>query len=163
MKNTSIKILIILFMLISMNHLEAQVLKIELNQVELMKKFIGSWKGEFGEGSVFTSENNAFGDGIISNSQIITNGKIIESIAQLYGYDKKDDKFIIAELKEASSHIEICSTWFTSDSKGEIIITNPVGAPYSFTFEFITPDIIEQTAFHDGLVIQKIVLNRIKK
>ena len=76
------------------------------------------------------SENTQFADGIISYSHITTNGEIVESVAQLYGYDNKTDKFIIAELKESSSVIELCLSWFTSMTTGEIIITNPEDAPF---------------------------------
>lgn len=155
-------LLIILFILINMNRIQAQTTETKLDQVELMKKFIGTWKGEFGDNSVFISENKQFANGIISNSHITTNGKIIESVAQLYGYDNKTDKFIIAELKESSSVIEICSTWFTSINTGEIIINNPDDAPFRFKFEFKTPDMIEQTAIQDNKVVNKIILKRIE-
>ena len=155
-------LLIVLFILINMNRTHAQTTETKLDQVELMKKFIGTWKGEFGDNSVFVSENKQFANGIISNSYITTNGKIIESVAQLYGYDNKTDKFIIAELKESSSVIEICSTWFTTINTGEIIITNPDNAPFRFKFEFKTPDMIEQTAIQDNKVVNKIILKRIE-
>lgn len=145
-----------------MNEIEAQTMETKLDQVELMKQFIGSWKGEFSDNSVFVSENKPFASGIISYSHITTNGKIVESVAQLYGYDNKTDKFIVAELKESSSVIELCSTWFTSRNGGEIIITNPDNAPFRFEFEFKTPDILEQTAIQDNKVVNKIVLKRVE-
>ncbi len=145
-----------------MNNIQAQTKESKIDQVELMKKFLGNWKGELGDNLVFTSENNQFANGIISMSQITKNDEIIESVAQLYGYDNKTDKFIIAELKESSSVIEICSTWFTSLNTGEIIITNPDNAPFRFKFEFKTPDIIEQTAIQKNRVVNKIILKRIE-
>ena len=154
-------LLIVLFILINMNRIQSQTTETKLDQVELMKQFIGIWKGEFGDNSVFVSENKQFANGIISYSHITTNGEIIESVAQLYGYDNKTDKFIIAELKKSSSVIEICSTWFTSSNTGEIIITNPDNAPFRFKFEFKTKDMIEQTAIQDNKVVNKIILKRI--
>ena len=162
MKRISIALLIALFILVNMKKIQAQTTQTKLDQVELMKQFIGTWKGEFGDNSIFICENKPFANGIISNSQIITNGKIIESVAQLYGYDNKTNKFIIAELKESSPVIEICSTWFTSINTGEIIITNPKDAPFRFKFEFKTPDMIVQTAIQDNKVVNKIVLKRIE-
>lgn len=155
-------LLIILFIIINMNKIQAQTTESKIDQVELMKQFLGNWKGEFGDNLVFTSENNQFANGIISMSQITKNGEIIESVAQLYGYDNKTDRFIIAELKESSSVIEICSTWFTSSNTGEIIITNPDNAPFRFKFEFKTPDMIEQTAIQNNKVVNKIILKRVK-
>lgn len=80
-------LLIVILILINMNKLHAQTTETKLDQVELMKQFIGSWKGEFSDNSVFVSENKQFASGIISYSHITTNGKTIESLAQLYGYD----------------------------------------------------------------------------
>ena len=157
-----ISILIALLILVNMNNIQAQITQLKLDQVELMKQFVGNWKGEFGNDSIFICENKSFANGIISNSRITTSGKVIESVAQLYGYDSKTDKFIIAELKESSSVIEICSIWFTSINTGEIIITNPNDAPFMFEFEFKTPNVIEQTAIQDNKVVNKIMLKRIE-
>ncbi len=136
--------------------------QIKLDQVELMKQFIGTWKGEFGEGSIFTAENKPFGNGMVCNSQIVSNGKTMDSISQIFGYDNKIDKFIIAELKESSQVIEICSIWFTSKNTGEIVITNPENAPFKFKFEFKTADIIEQICIKDNKVVSEITLTRMK-
>ncbi len=161
------KIIILLvfssLILFNMNIMQAQTSATKLDQLELMKKFIGNWKGEFGDNSAFTSENKAFANGMISMSRITKNGETIESVAQLYGYDSKTDKFIIAELKASSPVIEICSTWFTSANAGEIIITNPEDAPFRFKFEFKTPDLLEQTAIQDNKVVNTILLERVKE
>lgn len=162
MKITYKTLLIVLFFLINTNGMKAQTTETKLDQVELMKQFIGTWKGEFGENSIFICENKQFASGVISNSHITTNGKIIESVAQLYGYDSKTDKFIIAELKESSPVIEICSTWFTSLNTGKIIITNPIDAPLHFEFEFKNSNTLEQTAIQDNKVVNKIILKRIE-
>jgi len=162
MKTFSTTLLIFLNLLINTNRIQAQTTHPKLNQVELMKQFIGTWKCEFGEGTIFTSENRPFGNGMICISQIVTKGKIVDSVTQLFGYDNKTDKFIIAELKSSSPFIELCSTWFSSKNSGEIVVTNPDNAPYSFKFEFKTPDIIIQTAIADGKVVNEITLTRIE-
>ena len=133
-----------------------------LNQVELMKQFIGSWKCELGKDTLIVSDNIAFGTGLVCNSQIIVKGKIINSVKQLYGYDSKIDKFIVAELIENSPVIEICSTWFTSANTGELVVTNPDNAPFRFKFEFKNPDLIVQTAIQNDKVIKELFLIRIK-
>ena len=161
MKTFSANLLIVLYLLINTNSMQAQTTHTKLNQVELMKQFIGTWKCEFGEGTIFTSENRPFGNGMICISQIVTKGKIVDSVTQLFGYDNKTDKFIIAELKTSSPVIELCSTWFSSKNSGEIVVTNPDNAPYSFKFEFKTPDMIIQTAIADGKVVNEITLTRV--
>ena len=158
-----ISILIALLILVNMNNIHAQIIEPNLDQVELMKKFIGKWKGEFGDNSKFISENKPFANGVISTSQIIKNGKVVESVSQLYGYDSEMDKFIIAELKKSSKVIEICSIWFTSLTTGEIIITNPQDAPFRFEFEFKTPNTLEQKAIQDNKVVNKNTLTHVLK
>lgn len=155
-------ILIALFIIISINEIQAQTIKTKLDQVELMKQFIGTWKFEFGKDTFLISENTLFGSGMLSNSQIVTKGKNLDSIIQLYGYDKKADKFIVAEQIKSSPIIEICNAWFTSKNIGEIVVTNPESAPFKFKFEFKTPDIIIQTAIRDDKVVKEIIGTRIK-
>lgn len=155
-------ILIAGFILINAIQLQAQTLDNKLNQVDLMKKFIGRWKCELGKDTVMIGDNIAFGTGLICSSQIIANGKILNSVKQLYGYDKKTDKFIVAELIESSPVIEICSTWFTSQDTGELVVTNPDNAPFRFKFVFKNTDLIVQTAIQNDKVVKEITITRIK-
>jgi len=155
-------ILITILILSSLNIINAQIMPTKLNQVELMKQFIGTWKCDFGDNTIFISENTQFGNGMVSNSEIITNGKTLDTIKQLFGYDNIADKFIIAELKKSSPFVEICNAWFTTENTGEIVITNPENSQLKFKFEFKTHDTIVQTAIQNDKVIKVITLNRIK-
>jgi hypothetical protein len=155
-------ILIALFFFIGKNEIQAQTPLVPLNQVELMKQFIGTWKCELGKDTIIISENTPFGTGMISSSQIIAKGTCLDSTMQIYGYDKKADKFIVAELIKSSPIIEVCTTWFTSENTGELIVTNPENAPFTFKFEFKTPDSIIQTAIRDGKVVKEITGVKIK-
>jgi len=153
---------IALFIVFNMNKVYAQLTETKLDQVELIKKFLGTWKGEFDNNTIFISKNKPFGNGFISNSRLTTDGKVVDSVIQVCGYDSKIDKFIIAELKESSPVIELCLIWFTSENTGDIVITNPENAPLKFKFEFKTLDIIEQIAIKDDEIVNKIVLKRKK-
>jgi hypothetical protein len=149
-------------LLLDINCIQAQSTETKLDQVELMKQFVGNWKCELGKDTILTGNNISFGTGLVCNSQIIANGKILNSVKQLYGYDKKIDKFIIAELIESSPVIEICTFWFTSKNTGELIITNPENVKLKYKFEFKTPDLIVQTALNDKNVIKEVTLTREK-
>lgn len=163
MKSKFKTLLIIGFIIISFPTLFAQSEGVKLNQVELMKQFIGFWEGEFENGMSIISNNKEFASGLLCTSDIMKDGKVIESVVQLFGYDEKVDKFIIAELKESKSEIEICSAWFSSPTKGQIVITNPVNAPFSFLFEFKTSNRILQQAIKDGKIVNEISLVRKNK
>ncbi|MCX6226522.1 MAG: hypothetical protein NTV01_17530, partial [Bacteroidia bacterium] len=80
-----------------MSSMQTQPYKAPLNQVELLKKFIGAWQCELGEDTILIAENVPFGTGMIGTSHISANGKNLDSVKQLFGYDKNLDKFIIAE------------------------------------------------------------------
>jgi hypothetical protein len=160
---TCIKLFLIVFLFFISNiGIQAQTTQNKPDQVELIKQFIGTWKCELGKDTFLISENKLFGNGILSYSQIVTKGINLDSIIQLYGYDKKADKYIVAEQIKSSSAIEICSAWFTSNNAGEMIITNPENAPFTFKFEFKTPDLIIQTAIQNGKVVKKVMGIRVK-
>jgi hypothetical protein len=148
------------------NGLQAQTTQPKLNQVELMRQFLGIWKSEIGKDTIVIGENAAFGNGMVSNGWMAIKDKILDSVKQLYGYDKKTDTFIIAELTESSPVIEMCAAWFTSETSGEMVlyqdISNPEKASLKWKFEFKSPDMIVQTAILNSKMIKEITLNRIK-
>jgi hypothetical protein len=133
-----------------------------LDQVSLMKQFIGNWTCEYGKDTFLIIENVPFGAGMVSNCQIVQKGSVLDSIRQLYGYDKKTDKFIMAELIESSSVIEICTIWFTSRKGGELVVSNTENAKYKWSFEFKTHDLINQVAKLNGKVVKEVMLTRTK-
>jgi len=153
--------LIALFCFISINAMHAQTTQPQLNQVALMKQFIGTWQCELGNDTILITENVPFGTGMICDSQISANGKNLDSVKQLFGYDKKLDRFIIAEQIKSSPVIEICQSWFTSEKTGEIVIVNPENSPLRYKFEFKTPDLIVQTGIRDNKIIKEISLVRV--
>jgi hypothetical protein len=159
---TFCKTILVGFVLISTIGLQAQTTYNKIDQVDLMKKFIGRWQCELGKDTIMISDNIGFGTGLICSSQIIANGKILNSVKQLYGYDKKTDKFIVAELIESSPVIEICTSWFTSQDAGELVVINPENAPFRFKFVFKNADLIVQTAIQNDKVVNEITITRIK-
>jgi hypothetical protein len=167
MKKTSLTIFVVLFILSFSNKLQAQTAQIKLNQVELMKQFAGTWKGEVGKDTIVLGDNVQFGYGLECKIQIQTNGNVLDEARQLFGYDKKSDKFIIAELIKSSPVIEVLAMWFTSEKSGEMVrfqdISDPESAVLKWKFEFRSPDIIVQTALVDGKVIKTVTTTRVVK
>ena len=162
MKTYHKTMLLLIFLLTSISQSLAQTDSPKLDQVELMKQFIGTWRCELGKDTFLISMNTPFGTGMISKSEIVTNGTCLDSIIQLYGYDKNADKFIVAEQIKSSPVIEVCNAWFTSENAGELIIIDPDNAPYTFKFLFQSPDTLLQTGLKDGKVIKEIMGKRIK-
>lgn len=156
------KIVITVFLLLSLNGIHAQTEQTNLDQVELMKQFIGTWTCEYHKDTFLIIENTSFGTGMVSRSHIVTKGETLDSIIQLYGYDKKADRYIMAELVRSSSVIEICDAFFTSGNAGELVVTNTENAKFKWRFEFKTPDLIVQTAILDNKVVKEVSLTRMK-
>lgn len=151
-----------LFLLINIGGIKAQTVQPKLNQVELMKQFLGTWKCELGRDTFLISETRPFGTGMIARSRIFTKNIVLDSLIQLYGYDSKADKYIVSELIKSAPSVEICNTWFTTANEGEVLIINPDNAPVRFKFEFKTPDFLMQTATKDGKVVKVVTAVRMK-
>ena len=145
-----------------MDKLPAQKTQTKLDQVELLKQFIGTWKCEYRKDTLLIIENIPFGIGMVSNSKIVTNGETIETIIQLHGYDKEKDRFNIAELIKSTSALEIINARFISETSGELVVTNTENAKYQWRFEFKTPDLIVQQAILDDEVVKEVILIREK-
>lgn len=151
-----------IFQLIIITGIQAQDVQSKLNQIELMKQFIGTWKCELGRDTFLITETKPFGTGMISKSQIFTKDNVIDSVIQVFGFDKKADKFIMAELIKSSQAIEICSTWFTSNKAGEILIINPDNAQLKFNFEFKSPTYLVQTATYGDKIVKVVTGVKLK-
>jgi hypothetical protein len=92
----------VVLLLICLNGLLAQNTQTQLNQVELLQQFPGTWKSEIAKDTIIIGDYTPFGNAIESNLQIITKGKILDSWKRFCGYDKKNDKLIIAKLMKSS-------------------------------------------------------------
>ena len=83
MKTLHITILIMILILIFPKETEAQTLQTKLNQVELMKRFIGNWEWNLNQNTTYQLESRSFGNGITCNIQVLVGGEIIDSVKQL--------------------------------------------------------------------------------
>ncbi|MGA2408672.1 MAG: hypothetical protein ABSF81_18250 [Bacteroidales bacterium] len=63
--------------LLCTNGILAQTIPTELNQVELMKQFIGTWKNETNKDTVYTAEFKPYGNGGLEFTlKSVTQGKV---------------------------------------------------------------------------------------
>ncbi len=127
--------------------LDAQTAAAKLDQVELMKQFIGTWKNETNKDTVYTAEFTPYGNGgleFILTSE--TQGKVWMEMKQLWGYDKKSDKVVVAGLMKDSPDIMLQSTWFTAKNRCEQVpyqyASEPELANFHVIFEIKSPDLV---------------------
>jgi hypothetical protein len=92
MKKLSFVTMIFVFLLLITNGIQGQTAQTKLNQVELMKQWIGTWQGEAGKDTIFGWECKAFGKGVVANQYQIVKGNKTDIAVQCIGYDDRDDK-----------------------------------------------------------------------
>ena len=159
--------LVCVFLLFNPNGIQAQTTETKLNQVELMKQFIGSWKYEGTDGTSMIFENIPFGDAMTGNTKTITKDTIFDSHKYLWGYDKKADKIMLSEIFSNTPNMEIDILWFTSKNTVEGVlqkdISNPENALTKYRFDFKTPDTFVLTIVQNNNVAAELMWNREKK
>lgn len=118
-----------------------------LNQVELMKQWIGLWRTE---GTKITSELKAFGtNGLEGYQRIESKDSVVSEYRFIYGYDKPSDKYVSASISRNNQGILLMAFWFISKTKCERVpidfVNNPEMATSKAIYEFVTPNLIKAT------------------
>lgn len=138
----------------------------ELNQIELSKQFIGSWKYDYSKDTTGFIDMKSYGAGIEGYFKNITKGKVIMEGKQLWGYDNKTDKIIQSHLVKGRD-IKFYVYYFISENKFETIrysdITNPEKASWKAIGEFKTPDHYEMTIIENNKPVKTRNFTRVKQ
>jgi len=136
------------FLLFCTNGLQAQTSQPKLNQVELMKQFLGSWKCDVDKDTTAFWDTKSYGTGLECEYNYVKNGKIVSEGRQLWGYDKTIDKYYATTLPKGMD-IYIDVYCFISEIKCKIYtlndIQNPEIAPVRWEIEFKSPDMFIET------------------
>lgn len=136
-----------------------------LNQVELMKQYIGNWKCEIAKDTIEYSDIKSYGTGLEGNFKYVTKDKIFLEGKQLYGYDKKMDKFILSLLIKGMD-IGMGEMWFTSKNICVVFpysdISNLEKAPYKVELEFKSPDVMLFKTIANNNIIKTDTYFRVK-
>ena len=158
---------IVIISLFVNGNLCGQTTQIQLNQLELIKQFIGNWTAEMGKDTTIVCEYKLFGTGMEDYYKAFTNGKIFLSEKGLWGYDKKNDKNIHAQLWDPSCRLDINVWWFTSKNICEGVqyqyISNPENATLKWKLEFKSSDTMIMTTTINSKVISIWTFTREKK
>ena len=165
-KNFSIA-LIGLLMLFCNNQIQAQITQNKLNQVELMKQFLGTWQAQMAKDTIQVDEFTAFGSGVVGTIKNITKGKVISSTKELWGYDQKNDKIIFSMLSESSPEISLWAYWFTSKSTCEGVsyqdISNPDKAILKYKMVIKSSNSYVLTMLQNNKPVVELTFTRVKK
>ena len=165
MKTFCLTTVIVVFLLCCTNGIQAQTTQTKLNQVELMKQFLGAWKSEMVQDTIWTGEGKSFGNGIELYFKGESKGKMVSEMKSLMGYDKKNDKLIEVDLMKGSD-IMVYAFWFKLKNTCIEIpyeyIANPEKAPFKWDIEFKSPDLFVQTMTKDNKIVQVMTFKREK-
>jgi hypothetical protein len=166
MKACYLTIAIAVFLLFGYNTIQAQTAQTKLNQMELMRQWVGTWKGNIGIDTIFICECKPFNKGFELYLKNEVNGKVVIDWKTLVGYDKKNDKLIEALIFGDNPEMSLFSMWFSSTNKCEEISledsTSPDKAINKWTFEFKTPDLLIWNELVNNKTIHVYNLNRVK-
>jgi|WetSurSiteA1Bulk_404760.scaffolds.fasta_scaffold24121_1 hypothetical protein len=147
---------IAVFLLLISIGIKAQTAQTKLNQVELMKQFIGTWKSDWGDGNAMILEYTPYGNGIVGNAKIESKETALDNKKYFFGYDEKNDKIIITMLHHNAPIIEITANWFISKDIMNSVpyqdISNPENANMKWKFEFKSPDKFVITSLQNNIV-----------
>jgi hypothetical protein len=137
----------------------------EINQVELMKQWTGTWKCDIAQDTTFFGEAKPYGTGMEWNFKYVTKGKTVTEAKLLWGYDRKVDKFIIAQIAKGMD-MELWAVWFTADNKYIMLpysdISNSEDASFKWEGEFKSPDELVETTIVNGTPVRTDTYVRVK-
>ena len=156
MRTVCLSTMIALFLLFGTNGAQAQTLGTKLDQVQLMKKFIGTWTAESLDSSIMILDYTPFGDAIVGNAKVISQDAVFDMKKYFLGYDEKNDKIIVAEIYYYTPIIDITACWFISEDIMNSVpyqdIANPGNATMKWKFEFKSPDRFVITSLQNNVV-----------
>jgi hypothetical protein len=137
----------------------------ELNQVELIKQFLGSWKCEVSSDTIAYWTTKSYGTGLENRYNYVKDGRIVAEGKQLWGYDKTIDKFYATTLqKERDIYIDVY--YFISTKKCKMYtlydIEDPEKAPVRWEIEFKSPDMFIETYISNNEPFKIRTFTRIK-
>lgn len=118
-------------------------------QIELHKKFLGSWKGEMTKDTTIYWEVKPYGTGMECYFKSISKGKMVMEGKQLWGYDTGAGKFTMVEMLKGVNNT-IYSSWFESPVTCTMKYYNPVSTTagsdiWEWKVEFKNPDLFVET------------------
>jgi hypothetical protein len=113
-----------------------------------MKQFIGSWKCDMAKDTTKFWDSKSYGTGLEGNFKYVTKDKMVLEGKELWGYDRKTDKFILTSMIKGMD-IEIYAVWFISKNKYIVVpfsdISNPEKASFKVEGDIKSPDIFIET------------------
>lgn len=126
-----------------------------LNQVELLKKFVGNWEAPIGRDTTEVAQFKRLqGENIVSlNLKGVTKGKKLFEGTGFWGYDTSKNKVDLSVILSTGYVFHYLGE-FTSPNKLELSDVN--NAANKFIYEIITPDEFKETTIENNKTASRI-------
>ena len=165
MKKNCLILTAVVFLVICINGIQAQTTKSTLNQVELMKQFIGTWNGVIGKDTVEVWETKPYGEALIINVSRIIKGTKSDWSMNNIGFDEREGKYK-GYILSINGGYDTWIGWFTADKKFHVDLVDtfdPEKLWFTVEFEFKSPANFISTGFNtDGVKTSEFQYKRIK-
>ena len=166
MKNFFFTALIVTILSLCTTGIQAQSTQTKLNQSELLKQFVGTWKCELAKDTLLIIDVKSYGDGLDYYIKSETKGKILMEGKALMSYDKKSDKGIQTEIMGVPD-VTLWVYWFISKNICKVIkymdIDNPDSVTKFVLFDFKSPNLVVQTHMYKEKPISSLTFHRENK
>jgi hypothetical protein len=106
----------LLFLIFLTGDLQAQSMHRTLDQVELMKKWSGTWKCESSKDSISIWELKPFSKGYELDYKFLTKGQIYYEIKDFWVFDTKLEKWICFSLQQNGTYDIFYGTFTSSNN-----------------------------------------------
>jgi hypothetical protein len=164
MKTFCVCTMAVVFLFLCSDVTQAQTTQTKLDQAELMKQYLGTWKCEVSKDTTFIFEAKSYGTGLDCLVRAETKGKIIMEGKAIIGYDKKTDKYIEADLFKGSDII-LQAIWFISKNTSIEMPYENISKPENGTKskgEFKSPDLFISTDLVNNKPVKTNTWTRVK-
>jgi len=155
----------VVFLFLYTNGIHAQTTQTKLNQVELMKQFVGTWQRDIGKDTIDGWEIQQYDRAIVSTGYLVIKGKKSFVFTEAMSLSPKEGKFHGYTLWSNGNY----GTWiasFNSEKKWSgnwVRDFNPEAVTGKFEAVFETPTNMTLTLFNiDGVKTGKAKYSKVK-
>lgn len=157
MRALKLTTIVAVLLLLGTFKIQAQNPQTKLDQVELMKQLLGNWKGELAKDTIMIMNWTSFGKAIEDDYKVVTKDKILYSRKAIYGYDKKNDKIVVAAITDNSPNIDLMVIWFSSKDTANLVayqyLANPEKSNFKMQCIFIQSDSFKRIVISNNKVV----------
>lgn len=121
MKKVFFATMILVLMVLGTSGLHAQTVETKLNQVELHKKYLGTWRSEHKDTIAVVTYTPYAKNGMQATYKVTTKGKIVYQSRQLLAYDKNSDKYLCMYFEKSLPGVNLYMCGFTSGDQTETV------------------------------------------